>query len=116
MFLLMTQWMFNKGIHEAKPVAGLQLFHSLGVVLHCPANGHLSHLIFNMYLLCIVLMCKIFFSFISETLYLGVWQLLSSALLLYSGNIFKVCALHPENKFRGGGHSCETALHLWCQR
>lgn len=70
-------------------------------------------LFFNMYLLCLLLMCKIFSS---ETLYLGVWQGLSQALLLHSANIFKRCALHPEDKFRGGGHLCETALHLTCQR
>lgn len=110
MFLLTTQWVFNKGIRGAKLVAGLQMFYSLGIALCCPANGHLSHPIFEMYLLCLVLI----FFFSSETLYLGVWQILSSALLLYSVNIFKVCPLHPENKFRGGGHSYETALHLRC--
>lgn len=55
MFLLTTQWVFNKGIHGAKLVAGLQMFYSLGTALCCPANGHLSHPIFEMYLLCLVL-------------------------------------------------------------
>lgn len=83
MFLLTTQWIFNKGVHGTESVAGLQLFYNLGIALHCPANGHLSHLIFNMYLLCLVLMYKIF-SFTSEILS---WHLATSFLSL----VFILC-------------------------
>lgn len=105
-----SYWIFNRGIRGPKP-----LFDNLGIALHYPATV-LSYLSVMPESYCPIRLLLFFFLLLLKTSYPGFWHPPSWAFLLYSGNTSKGCALHPENKCSDGGCSCETVLHLRCQR
>ena len=105
-----SYWIFNRGTHEPNP-----FFVSLEIALHCPATV-LPYLSVVTESYCPIRLLLFFFLLLLKTSYPSFWHPPSWALLLYSGNTSKGCALHPENKCSDGGCSCETVLHLRCQR